>query len=147
MQTFPILSSTVSSLMSDPLYIFFNLLISRLVVSGTEIKMKQLKAIRRCHTNILSLTLEENFFFFLSRGDLITQQSIYLSLSTSIPSLPAVLNPVVKLKYCHIAVSISHHDAFNLIWDPTFWYGRKFNKTAVNYTVCCSSEQFWVANH
>lgn len=63
------------------------------------------------------MTIEEDLDLW--QGILIFQRSIYLSLSSSIPTLQAIFNPVVKLKY----PSISHYDAFNLTQDLAFQWG------------------------
>lgn len=81
-------------------------------------KIKQLKVIHCCHKNSFPVTLEEDLD--LCQGKLIIQQSIYLSLSFSVPTLRAIFNPVVKLKYRLRTASISHYDTFHLIQDLAF---------------------------
>lgn len=135
--------------MSISLYLVY-LLISCLVVSETEMKIKQLKIIYCCHKNSFPVTLENNLD--LCQGKLIIQQSIHLSLSSSIPTPRATFNPVVKLKYCHITASISHYDAFNLIQDLAFRWGWGLQQTNWNksesafYIVYCPCEQWWSAD-
>lgn len=111
-QSCPFLSSTVGSLISISIYLFYLLIYCR-VVSEAEMKIKQLKVIQCCHKNSFPVTLEEDLDLCLRK--LIIQQSIYLSLSSSIPTLRGMFNPVVKLKNHIRTASISHYDAFNLI--------------------------------
>lgn len=93
-------------------YIYFYLLICCLVVSWAERKIKQLKDINRCHKKSFSLTLEEDLD--LCQKKLIIQLAIYLSLLSSIPTLQAIFNPVVKLKYCLRPAYISQFEVFNV---------------------------------
>lgn len=117
-KSWPLLSSTVKSLMIISIYLFY-LLICCLAVSEAEMKIRQIKVIQCCHKNSFPVTLRRDLD--LCQGKLIIQQSIYLSLSSSIPTLWAIFNPVVKLSLSlSSTASISHCDAFNLIQDLAF---------------------------